>query len=139
MTTITTQTSRPRALHITLWIAQALVASMFMMAGFMKTFTPIEDLSVIMPWAKDSRILIRLIGISELLGALGVILPAVLRIAPRLTVLAAWGLALIMVLALLFHFNRGEMSALPTNIVLGLLSVFIAWGRSAKIPIPQRG
>ncbi|HKZ38009.1 MAG TPA: DoxX family protein [Chryseolinea sp.] len=138
MTTKTTQAARPRALHITLWIAQAIVASMFLMAGFMKTFTPIEDLSVIMPWAKDSQVLIRFIGISELLGGLGLIFPAALRIAPRLTVLAAWGLALIMVLALLFHFNRGEMSALPTNIVLGLLSVFIAWGRSTKVPIHQR-
>ena len=138
MTTISTTHARPKVLHILLWIAQVIVAGMFMMGGFMKTFMPITELSAIMPWAKDIPLLTRFIGISELLGALGLILPAALRIAPRLTVWAAYGLTLIMVLALLFHINRGELSALPTNIVLGLVSSFIAWGRSTKAIIHQR-
>lgn len=135
---ITTQVTRPKVLHIILWIVQAIMAGMFMMGGFMKTFMPIADLSVIMPWAKDMEALTRFIGISELLGGLGLILPAALRIAPRLTVWAAYGLALIMVLAMLFHFSRGEMSDIPKNIVLGLLTIFIGWGRSTKAPILQR-
>jgi len=135
---ITTQVARPKVLHIILWIVQVIMAGMFMMGGFMKTFMPIADLSVIMPWAKDMEALTRFIGISELLGGLGLILPAALRIAPRLTVWAAYGLALIMVLAILFHLSRGEMADIPKNIVLGLLAVFIGWGRSTKAPIHQR-
>jgi putative oxidoreductase len=138
MTTISTPYRRPKVLHITLWILQAILASMFMMGGFMKTFMPIAELSATMPWASDIPQLTRFIGITQILGALGLILPAALKIAPRLTVWAASGLALTMVLALLFHINRGEMSALPINIVLGLLAGFIAWGRSTKAPIYQR-
>jgi hypothetical protein len=136
MTTVpTTHKTRSNVLHITLWIAQAIVAGMFMFAGLLKTLTPIAELSLMMPLAGDSPVLIRFIGIMEVLGALGLILPAALRIAPRLTVLAAYGLTLTMVLALLFHLVRGEISATPITIVLGLLSVFIAWGRSTKAPI----
>jgi hypothetical protein len=111
---------------------------MFMMAGSMKTFTPIAELAIMIPWAKDSEVLIRFIGIMEVLGALGLILPAALRIAPRLTVRAAYGLTIIMILAFLFHLIKGEVAALPTTFILGLLSGFIAWGRSVKAPIHQR-
>jgi hypothetical protein len=133
MTTITsTLETRPKALHVALWIAQVIVAGMFTMVGFLKTFTPIADLSQIMPLAQDSPVLIRFIGIVELLGAIGLILPAALKIAPKLTVFAAYGLVLTMVLAFLFHLLRGELSATPITVVLGLLSGFIAWGRSTK-------
>ena len=141
MTTISsTHETRSNVLHITLWTAQVIVAGMFIMAGAVKTFTPIEELSVMIPWAKDSQLLIRFIGIIEVLGALGLILPAALKILPRLTVWAAYGLTVTMVLASLFHIVRGEISATPTTIVLGLISAFIAWGRSTKAPIkaPKR-
>jgi putative oxidoreductase len=136
MTTIsTTHKTRSHVLHISLWIVQVMVAGMFMMAGLLKTFTPMAELSLMMPWAKDSELLIRFIGITEVLGALGLILPAALRISPGLTVWAAYGLTLTMILASLFHIARGEISATPTTLVLGLLSAFIAWGRSTKAPI----
>jgi uncharacterized membrane protein YphA (DoxX/SURF4 family) len=138
MTTISTPEARSKVLHITLWIAQAILAGMFILGGFMKTFTPIPELSVTMPWATDIPALTRFTGISELLAGLGLILPAALRIAPRLTVLSAYGLVLIMVLALLFHISRGEVSDISKNIVLGLLSFFIAWGRSTGAPIQPR-
>jgi hypothetical protein len=139
MTTISTaQKTRSNVLHITLWIAQVIVAGMFLMVGVLKTFTPIAQLSVMIPWAQDSQVLIRFIGITEILGALGLILPAALKIAPRLTVWAAYGLTLTMVLGTLFHTVRGEIPAIPTTIVLGLLSAFIAWGRSAKAPIKSK-
>lgn len=136
MTTISaTQKKRSNVFHIALWIAQVIVAGMFMMAGSLKTFTPIPELSLMMPLAQDSPLLIRFIGITELLGALGLILPAVLKISPRLTVWAAYGLTLTMILGTLFHIVRGEFMATPTTIVLGLLSAFIAWGRVTKAPI----
>jgi hypothetical protein len=130
-----TQQKRFHAFHITLWVAQVIVAGMFMMAGSLKTFTPIAELSLMMPLAQESPFLTRFIGIIEILGALGLILPVALKISPRLTVWAAYGLTLTMVLATLFHAVRAEFLATPTTIVLGLLSAFIAWGRSTKAPV----
>jgi putative oxidoreductase len=74
------------------------------------------------------RWLVRFIGTSELLGALGLILPAAMRIKPALTGFAALGLLTIMVLAALFHVSRGEFGMLPINSVLGALAAFVAWG-----------
>jgi putative oxidoreductase len=136
MTTISaTQKKRFNVFHITLWIGQVTVAGMFMMAGSLKTFTPISELSSMIPWAQDNPVLIRFIGVTEIIGAAGLILPAVLKISPRLTVWAACGLTLTMILGTLFHIVRDEFTATPTTIVLGLLSAFIAWGRSTKAPI----
>jgi putative oxidoreductase len=84
------------------------------------------------------RWLVRFIGTSELLGALGLILPAAMRIKPVLTGFAALGLLTIMVLAALFHASRGEFGMLRVNSVLGALAAFVAWGRLKKAPIPAR-
>jgi putative oxidoreductase len=135
ITVSTTHKTRSYVLHIALWIVQAIVASMFMFAGLLKTLTPIVELSLMMPLAADSPVLIRFIGIMEVLGALGLILPSALKIAPRLTVWAAFGLTLTMVLGSLFHIVRDEISATPPTLILGLLSAFITWGRSGKAPI----
>lgn len=137
-TTSTTQPQRSNALHISLWIAQILLGGMFLMAGFMKTFTPIQELSATLPYAGEMAALIRFIGVSELLGGLGILLPAALRISPTLTVWAAYGFVAIMVLAIIFHISRGEFAALPMNLALGLLAAFVAWGRSVKVPISSR-
>jgi putative oxidoreductase len=78
------------------------------------------------------------IGVAEVLGALGMILPAITRIRPKLTGLAGVGLLTIMVLALGFHIMRGELSHTPPVIVLGALATFVAWGRLKKAPIAPR-
>ena len=76
---------------------------------------------------------------AELSGAVGVVLPALTRIKPRLTQLAALGFVTIQVLAIGFHAKRGELSmALPLNLVLLSLSLFVWWGRSTKAPITAR-
>lgn len=80
----------------------------------------------------------RFIGIAELAAAVGLILPALTRILPKLTPLAGLGLAVIMVLAAGFLVQRGEMSALPINFLLGALAAFVAWGRWRKVPIAPR-
>lgn len=126
---------RSKAWHISLWIVQILLAGMFLMVGFMKTATPIQELSETVPLAAEMPWLIRFIGISELAAGLGLLLPAALRVQPRLTVLAAAALLLVMVLAMLFHLVRGEYSAIGTNIVLGVLAGLVAWGRLYKAPI----
>ena len=136
---LTTPQNSSKALHITLWIAQVLLAGMFLMSGFMKVSQPIDQLSQMLPWASQVPSgLVRFIGISELLGGLGLILPALLRIKPQLTALAAVGLATVMLFALLFHISRGEFSAIGMNLVIALIALFIAWGRTKKAPIQPK-
>ncbi len=132
--------SRSRALHVTLWVAQVLLAAAFLMAGAMKLTQPIAELGKSLPWVTAvPEGLVRFIGLAELAGALGLIVPSVTRIKPGLTVLAAYGLVLVMVLASGFHVTRGETAALPINVVLGGVALFIAWGRRSKAPIAARG
>lgn len=128
-----------KAMHISLWIAQTLMAIMFLMAGFMKATMPIESLIAMLPWANSvPAALVKFIGLSELLGGLGLLLPSLLRIKPQLTVWAAIGIATIMMLAIPLHLSRGENEALGMNITFIILSLFIAWGRTKKAPIAPK-
>ena len=122
---------------ILLWLAQILLACAFGMAGVMKATQPVDVLAANgIGWAPQLPLaLVRFIGISEFLGAVGLILPALTRIKPFLTPLAALGLLTIMILAMGFHVSRGEAGALPVNMVLGGLAAFVAWGRTSKVPI----
>ncbi len=133
------QPQRSKALHITLWIAQVLLAAMFLMSGFMKLSQPIDELSKMLPWASQvSESLVRFIGAAEVLGALGLILPSLLRIQPKLTPIAAVALAVVMLLAAIFHISRGETPAIGMNFVLIAIAAFIAWGRFKKAPIAPK-
>jgi uncharacterized membrane protein YphA (DoxX/SURF4 family) len=127
-----------RGLSISLWIAQILLALVFGFAGAMKIVTPIAELAKNAAWIKDSEFLIRFIGTSELAGALGMLLPSLTRIKPKLTSLAAVGLFIIMVLATGFHLMRGEAKFTPMTLALGALAAFVAWGRFRKAPIAAR-
>jgi putative oxidoreductase len=128
-----------RGLHIGLWIAQVLLALAFVGAGALKLFTPIEELAKNMAWVPSAPpALVRFIGASELAGAIGLILPALTRIKPGLTWLAALGLAVTMVLAVGVHVRLGEYPHVGAPIVLGGLAVFVAWGRLQKAPIAPR-
>lgn len=75
------------------------------------------------------------IGVCEFLGGVGLVLPAMTRVKPKLTAFAALGLALVMILAMGFHIARGEYNFLPTNLVLGGIAVFIAYGRLLMRPV----
>jgi putative oxidoreductase len=127
-------------LRIGLWATQLVLALLFGYAGVIKTTQPIAELAqkLIWPGAVPSG-LVRFIGTAELLGALGLILPSVLRIKPLLTPLAAAGLVTIMSLASVFHLVRGELSFIVFNLVLGVAAAFVAWGRYRKAPIAPRG
>lgn len=119
-------------MNIVLWIAQGLLAAMYLMAGQMKAFTPAKVReNPQMTWAHTaSDNFIRFVGVSELLGAIGLIIPLVTGILPWLTVLAAIGLGLIQVLAIFKeHLPRKEYQVIPVNIILLALAVFIAFGR----------
>jgi putative oxidoreductase len=137
--TFTTPRTRGKGMNISLWIGQVLLALMLGMAGVLKLTTPIAELAIKMGWVNAiPEALVRFIGFSEILAAIGLILPSMLRIQPRLTVYAALGLALIMVLAIPLHISRGEFSGLPINFVILAISVFIAWGRAKMAPIAPK-
>ncbi len=135
-----TSLSTPRGgLHVSLWVAQGLLAAMFLMSGFMKATAPVEELSKMMSVPTVlGETMTRFIGISEILGAIGLILPAATRIRPGLTPLAAAALALVMLLATLFHVTQSEFGAMPMTLVLGGIAAFVAWGRYVGAPIPER-
>jgi uncharacterized membrane protein YphA (DoxX/SURF4 family) len=124
---------------VVLWIAQVVLAAIFLMAGIMKSTTPINELSQKLNWvSEDNKLLVRFIGICELLGAIGLILPSLLRIKPILTPIAALGFLTIMILAMLFHIVKGEYHVIPVNILFGAIALFIAWGRYKKVPIQPK-
>jgi uncharacterized membrane protein YphA (DoxX/SURF4 family) len=128
-----------RALNISLWVVQVILAGMFVMAGLMKSTKPIHELSVTVNWANDiPELLVRFIGVSELLGGLGLLLPGIFRIKPVLTPIAASGLVTVMVFAMIFHISRGEYPAIGFNLILALLAAFVAWGRFKKAVIPPK-
>ena len=128
-----------RALRIGLWVAQILLAFAFIGAGLVKLTTPIPQLAAMMPWAGQySETFVRSIALVDLAGGIGILLPALTRILPRLTVLAALGCSVLQVFALVFHLSRGEAEVTPLNVVLLALSLFVLWGRNSKAPIAPR-
>jgi uncharacterized membrane protein YphA (DoxX/SURF4 family) len=130
-----------RWLTYSLWGAKIVLAVGFGMAGYLKTFSPIPDLAATLNWTGElPEWLVRFIGIAELAGAIGIVLPAATRIQPWLTPLAAVGFAVIQILAIGFHAMRGETAmSLPINLVLLLLALFVFWGRWHKAPVAGRG
>jgi len=128
-------------LNISLWVAQILLALVFGMAGFMKSTMPIPELAGMMVWPGNVPVfLVRFIGIVELLGALGMILPALTRIRPQLIPLAAIGFAIIQVLAIPVHMSQGDIAMVgPVNIILLALALFVVWGRGKRLPIAPKG
>ena len=118
-------------MNIALWIVQGLLAIVFLMSGFMKISQPKDKVKEKgLTYVEDfSEGQIRLIGILEILGAVGLILPALTGILPVLTPLAAVGLALTMVVAAITHLRRKEYSMTVLNIVLMGLALFVAYGR----------
>jgi uncharacterized membrane protein len=123
-------------MNIVLWILQGLLALVFLMAGVMKSTRTKEQLGSRMAWVEDfSPTVIRLIGLAELLGALGLILPAVTGILPWLTPLAATGLVLVMAGASFTHYRRKEFSSIGMTLILLILAGITAVGRFWMFPL----
>ncbi|MEU1628560.1 DoxX family protein [Streptomyces sp. NPDC020096] len=118
-------------MNITLWIIASVLAVAFFGAGLMKIAQPREKLAASgMAWAGDfSPGAVKAIGAAEVLGALGLILPAALNIAPVLVAWAATGLAVVMLGAAAVHARRKENQTIPVNVVLLVLTAVVAWGR----------
>ncbi len=111
-----------------LWIVQGLLALLFLFAGGMKLVLPLEKLTGPMPVPLPGLFL-RFIGVAEVLGAIGLILPGLLGIRPRLAPLAAAGLVIVMIGATVLTLAGGDVAPALIPLVVGLLSAFVAYGR----------
>lgn len=121
-------------MNVFLWILQIILAGVFLMAGSMKLLQSRAEIAASQPermgWIEHvSDGTARLSGGAEVLGALGLILPAVTDTAPVLVPLAAAGLAVTMILAAIFHSRRGESQSTMVNIVWAILALIVVWGR----------
>ncbi len=126
-------------IHIGLWIVQSLLCLTFAGGGIWKLATPIPELATKMPWmGQVSPSFLYATAVLDILGGLGVLLPAITRIKPGLSVLAALGCAALQTSAIVFHFSRGEAANTPFNFLLVTLSFFVAWGRHSKAAIAPR-
>ena len=122
-----------------LWVLQVLLGLAFLAAGGMKLILPYAELAQQLAWAGDvPEVLVRFIGVAEVLGGLGLILPAATRILPWLTPVAAAGLALDMLLATFVHLVRGEVGLFGFPLLLGFLAALVAYGRWRVVPILAR-
>jgi uncharacterized membrane protein YphA (DoxX/SURF4 family) len=119
-------------MNIALWIIQVLLALLFLFAGVMKFIMPVEEMTKQMPVAV-SVFFLHFIGVCEVLGGLGLVLPMLLRVKSWLTPIAAIGLAIIILGAIAFSLMLGVMQALMPFIV-ELLLIFVAYGRWRLIP-----
>ena len=115
-----------------LWVVQGLLALLFLFAGGMKLVLPLEAMQgpVELP-----GLFLRCIGVAEVLGALGLILPGLLRIRPGLTPLAAAGLVIIMTGATVVTVAGGQLAPALLSVVVGLLAAFVAVGRWRLAPL----
>lgn len=118
-------------MNVALWIVAGLLAATFLLAGIMKMMQPKEKLAASMGWVEHYEPRqIKLIGLLEALGAVGLIVPALTGILPILTPLAAIGIALVMVGAMARHLGRGnETNMVAMNMAFLLMALFVAWGR----------
>ena len=133
------ETKKSKVLNVSLWVAQSILAAMFLMAGVMKFATSIEEQRK-MEWAKHvSEGLIHFVGVVEILGAIGLLLPSILKIKPWLTPWAATGVALVMVLAMGLNVSVGDTKPIMTIMILTAIALFVAWGRFKKSPVKARG
>ena len=120
---------------IATWIVSGLLALAYLFSGANKAFRPHDKVKITMEFAEDfKRWQVKVIGILEILGAVGLILPELLHVAVILTPIAALGLALIQVFAIIVHIRRhDDTKGLLVNVVLLLLALFVAIARFAGV------
>ncbi|RFM36259.1 DoxX family protein [Chitinophaga silvisoli] len=112
-----------KVLNPILWILQVLTGLLFLYSGYMKLFTPIAQQAAMYPWTGQvAPAFLRFMGIIDLLGGIGILIPF-------LSVYAASGIVLLMISASVFHISRGESSVIGFNIAIALIAAFIVWGR----------
>lgn len=123
-------------MNIALWVVQGILALVFLMAGVMKMTQPKDKIGEKMAWVDDfSQSQLKTIGALEILAAIGLIIPGITGIAPVLVPLAALGIALTMIGAIVVHARRSETSDIAKNVVFIAMAAFVAWGRFGDYPL----
>ena len=123
-------------MNIVLWIIQGVLALIFLVTGFLKTFLPLASLKKNLSWVSGaSPISVRSLGIAEILGAIGLILPGITGILPWLTVVAALGLVIVMIGACIVHAKHQEYNVIVATILILFLAVLIVVGRLTFAPL----
>jgi hypothetical protein len=130
MNSVSTDTPNRRTTTV-LWIIQGLLALLFLVAGGAKLVMPMEQMT---KGTSLPGLFLRFIGVAEVLGAIGLILPGLLRIRRDLTPLAAAGLVIIMVGATVVNLEGGQKVAAVITVVAGLLSAFVAYSHWRRAP-----
>jgi DoxX-like family len=123
-------------MNLVLWIVQALLACVFLFAGGVKLILPVEEMTKQMPMLSGG--FLRFVAVCEVLGAIGLILPGLLRIQQWLTPLAAACLVIIMIGATTVTLMTGGGATALIPFVVGLLAVFVAYGRWRGARVPAR-
>ena len=119
-----------QVLNIFLWATQAIIFASFCLGGVMKLFMPVDRIAKLFSWTGQvSKLFLKFIGVVDLAGGIGILLPELTNIAPQLTPLAAVGCTVLQVLAIGFHTRRGEFKETPVNFVFLALCGFVMWGR----------
>lgn len=123
-------------MDIGLWVVQGLLAVVFLMVGMAKLTKSKEELAERMDWVEDFSLgTLRFIGGVEVIAAIGLILPGLFGIAPILVPIAASGLAVTQIGAVIVHARRSEPKMIIGNVVLMTLALFVAWGRFGDYPL----
>lgn len=126
---MTTQQQPSKALNTGLWAAQFILAIFLLMGAIMK-FMPIETIAEMMPWTGEiPPSFVRILGLIDLVGALGLVLPGIFRFKYNLTWWAAAGVIGLMICATVFHILRGEASVIGFNVFMMIIAGLIVWGR----------
>lgn len=123
-------------MRITVWIVSGLLSMAFLFIGLAKLLTPAGELESMAEGVPV--LLLRIAGSAEVLGALGLILPAATRIVPILTPLAASGLVLTMAGATVTNVIIGEYAIVAQPVLLGALAGFVAWARFGRYAVQPR-
>lgn len=121
--------------HRVLWILQWVFGLYFIGVGVSHFIVP-EGLPDLMSWMyelSDTQHVVA--GVAEILGGLGLILPGLTGVRPELTSLAALGLAIVMVFAMVWHSGRGEVSSVGQNVIIALIMGYVAYGRWKLVPL----
>lgn len=123
-------TNRKKAFAVALWVVQSILALLFLFAGSMKLVLPVEQMTRQMPLP---GVFLRFIGIAEVLGALGLVLPMLANIKPALTPMAAAGLLIIMIGATVVSWMVGGVAAAMFPLIVGMLLVALAYNRRSLL------
>ena len=127
---VTTDSGHKELLNVSVWLAQGLISVSLCVSGVVKLLMPVPRIAKVFSWTGQvSKSFLRFIGVGDLAGGVGIILPTLTHIHPQLSDVAALSCMLLQVLAIRFHAQSKEITDTPFNFFVLFLSAFVLWGR----------